>query len=273
MLQGAGGAGRETGDDDRCGHPYTIIPTMSADPLLFVSDLHLDGSAPQAIAQFEAFLEQRATQAAALYILGDLFESWVGDDDDEPARDAVCRALRRYTAAGHPCHVQRGNRDFLLGAGFERRTGCVLLPDPVRIEAGNLRLIATHGDPLCTADHSYQQFRSMVRSPDWQRRYLRLPLATRRQLADAARSGSREHTGRTQGYIMDVAQDAVEAALRISDCDLLVHGHTHRPGIHEFTVDGRPRTRIVLGDWYDQGSLLTLDADSTWNLESLPREP
>lgn len=244
---------------------------MSAGPLLFVSDLHLDASAPQAITQFGDFLQQRATGAAGLYILGDLFESWVGDDDDEPARDAVCRALRRYTAAGHPCHVLRGNRDFLLGPGFEQRTGCRLLPDPVRIEAGPLKLIATHGDPLCTADHAYQQFRSMMRDAQWQQRYLALPLATRRAIADAARSGSRAHTGRTQGYIMDVAEEAVAATFRVGGCDLLVHGHTHRPGIHELEVDGRRCTRIVLGDWYDQGSLLTLDASGAWDLASLPR--
>ncbi|MGC4028265.1 MAG: UDP-2,3-diacylglucosamine diphosphatase [Steroidobacteraceae bacterium] len=246
---------------------------MPADPLLFVSDLHLDGAAPQAIDQFGTFLQQRAMRAAALYILGDLFESWVGDDDDEPSRDGVCRALRRYTQAGRPCYVLRGNRDFLLGAGFEQRTGCVLLPDPVRIEAGALKLVATHGDPLCTADHSYQQFRSMVRNLDWQARYLQLPLAMRHALADAARSGSRRHTGRTQSYIMDVAPDAVAAAFRVGGCDLLVHGHTHRPAIHEHEVDGRRCTRIVLGDWYDQGSLLTLEMDGTWNLESLPRGP
>lgn len=243
---------------------------MPSAPLLFVSDLHLDGSAPAAIDQFQGFLEQRAMSAAALYILGDLFESWVGDDDDEPARNAVCLALRRYTATGRPCYVMRGNRDFLLGAGFEQRTGCELLPDPVRIELPGLRVVASHGDPLCTADHPYQQFRTLVRDPRWQARYLRLPLATRRALADAARSGSRAHTGRTQSYIMDVAPEAVAAALRVGQCDLLVHGHTHRPGVHALEVDGRACTRIVLGDWYDQGSVLTLDAQGH-RLESLTR--
>jgi UDP-2,3-diacylglucosamine hydrolase len=244
---------------------------MTAGPYLFVSDLHLDAAAPQAIAQFIAFLEQRAQGAAALYVLGDLFESWVGDDDDEPARLAVCDALRRYTGGGGSCFVMRGNRDFLLGPGFERRTGCVLLPDPVRLEVGRLRAVVTHGDPLCTADHSYQQFRSMVRNPEWQVRYLRLPLATRRAMADAARSGSKAHTGRTQGYIMDVAPEAVAAAFRVADCDLMIHGHTHRPGVHVEEIDGRRRTRIVLGDWYDQGSLLTLTAEGQHDLQTLPR--
>ncbi len=145
---------------------------MRSDRYLFVSDLHLDASAPEGIAQFIAFLDGEARDAAALYILGDLFEVWVGDDDPEPARNSVCEALRRYTDSGAPCFVLRGNRDFLLGAGFEQRTGCRLLPDPVLLERGSLRVFISHGDPLCTADHSYQEFRSMVRNPEWQARYL-----------------------------------------------------------------------------------------------------
>ena len=244
---------------------------MSADRLLFVSDLHLDASAPEAITQFAGFLAGEAPDAAALYVLGDLFESWVGDDDDEPARARVCEALRRYTAAGHPCFVMRGNRDFLFGAGFEQRTGCRLLPDPLLLEWGTQRVFVTHGDPLCTADHSYQEFRTLVRDPQWQQHYLQLPLSTRRALADAARSGSRAHTTRTHAYIMDVAPDAVAAAFRVSGADLMIHGHTHRPGVHVTEVDGRPRTRIVLGDWYEQGSALSLHADGRHSLQTLMR--
>jgi UDP-2,3-diacylglucosamine hydrolase len=245
---------------------------MSADRLLFVSDLHLDAAAPDAITQFLAFLEGDARQAAALYVLGDLFESWIGDDDDEPARSGVCAALRRFTDAGHACFVMRGNRDFLFGAGFEQRTGCRLLPDPLLLEWGTVRAFVTHGDPLCTADASYQQFRAMVRDARWQQRYLRLPLSTRRLLADAARSGSRAHTTRTRGYIMDVAPEAVDAAFRIADAGLMIHGHTHRPAVHQLQVDGRARTRIVLGDWYDQGSALLLHADGSHALQSLARQ-
>lgn len=245
---------------------------MRPDCLLFVSDLHLDAGAPDAIAQFHAFLDGQAREAAALYVLGDLFESWIGDDDDEPARTRVCEALRRYTRQGHACYVMCGNRDFLFGAGFESRTGCQLLPDPALLEWGSVRAFVSHGDPLCTADHSYQEFRSMVRDGRWQRRYLRLPLATRRLLADAARSGSRAHTTRTRGYIMDVAPDAVDAACRIANADLIIHGHTHRPDVHTLQVDGRARTRIVLGDWYDQGSALLLWADGSHELRSLPRQ-
>jgi UDP-2,3-diacylglucosamine hydrolase len=236
---------------------------MNEERLLFVSDLHLDAAAPATITQFLALLDQQARRATALYILGDLFESWIGDDDDEPARATVCQALRRYTSDGNPCFVLRGNRDFLLGPGFQARTGCQLLPDPVLLEWGSVRAIISHGDPLCVADVSYQQFRSMVRDERWQRRYLRLPLATRRLLADAARSGSREHTARAGYTIMDVTPATVETAFRIADAQLMIHGHTHRPDVHHLQVDGKSRTRIVLGDWYEQGSGLWLSQDGS----------
>lgn len=244
---------------------------MRADCYLFVSDLHLDASAPEGIAQFIAFLDGEARQAAALYILGDLFEVWVGDDDPEPARLSVCAALRRYTDAGVPCFILRGNRDFLLGKGFEQHTGCRLLPDPVLLERGPLRVLISHGDPLCTADHSYQEFRSMVRNPDWQRRYLRLPLTTRRALAEAARRGSKAHTGRQQEQIMDVHPLAVTEAFRISGAPLMIHGHTHRPAVHTLQTDSGPVKRIVLGDWYGNGSYLALHADGQYEIIALPQ--
>jgi len=244
---------------------------MRADRYLFVSDLHLDATAPEGIAQFIAFLDGEARTAAALYILGDLFETWVGDDDPETARGSVCAALRRYTASGVPCFVLRGNRDFLLGAGFEMRTGCKLLPDPVLLEHGPLRVFVTHGDPLCTADHSYQEFRSMVRNPDWQARYLRLPLETRRALAEAARRGSQAHTERQEEQIMDVHPDAVLEAFRVSGTTLMIHGHTHRPAVHTLQTDAGPAKRIVLGDWYGNGSYLVLYPDGQYEIIALPR--
>jgi UDP-2,3-diacylglucosamine hydrolase len=244
---------------------------MPSGRYLFVSDLHLDASAPDAIAQFVAFLRGEARTARALYILGDLFESWVGDDDAEPARTDVCNELRTYTAAGYACYVMRGNRDFLLGAGFEARTGCKLLPDPCLMQAGPLRVLLSHGDLLCTADHSYQEFRSMVRQPVMQARYLRLPVATRRALANAARSGSKQHTYRTAGNIMDVNTEAVAKAFAVADCALLIHGHTHRAAVHDVALPGRTGTRIVLGDWYEQGSCLTLQDDGTHELRAIPR--
>jgi UDP-2,3-diacylglucosamine hydrolase len=243
---------------------------MRADRYLFVSDLHLDASAPEGITQFIAFLDGEARVAAALYILGDLFETWVGDDDPEAARGTVCAALRRYTASGIPCFVLRGNRDFLLGAGFEQRTGCKLLPDPVLLEHGPLRVFVSHGDPLCTADHSYQEFRSMVRNPEWQEKYLRLPLSTRRALAEAARRGSKAHTERQQEQIMDVHPEAVLKAFQVSGTTLMIHGHTHRPAVHALQTDVGPAKRIVLGDWYGNGSYLALYPDGQYEIIALP---
>lgn len=237
---------------------------------LFVSDLHLDACAPQAVAQFLQFLEQRARHAEALYILGDLFESWVGDEDDEPCRERVCTGLAQLRSWGVPCYVMHGNRDFLLGRGFEARSGARLLADPVIADLYGEPVLLTHADALCTADHAYQRLRGVVRARHWQRRFLRLPLQTRRALAGQARSGSRRHTERTGYDIMDVDPAAVIAAMRACGVRTLLHGHTHRPAIHELVLDGQPARRIVLGPWHEQGSCLAWDATG-FRLEQLPR--
>jgi UDP-2,3-diacylglucosamine hydrolase len=226
---------------------------------LFVSDLHLDAALPAALAQFDAFLQGPARAAEALYILGDLFETWVGDDDDDAELARVCAALRALSDAGVACHVCHGNRDFLLGTGFEQRTGCRLLPDPTILDLQGERVLLTHGDALCSADHAYQRLRSVVRDPPWQRRFLRLPLATRRALAEAARAGSRAHTGMAAADIMDVSAEAVVRVMSACQVRTLIHGHTHRPAIHELSVDGARAQRIVLGSWYEQGSCLRWD--------------
>lgn len=243
---------------------------MSPRRHLFVSDLHLDASAPEAVAAFRRFLREEARDSDALYILGDLFETWVGDDDDEPVRGAVCADLREFTRSGVPCFVLRGNRDFLLGRDFESHTGCTLLPDPVLLQTGAVRAVISHGDQLCSADRSYLKFRSLASARWFRASMLGLPLATRRALAGFARARSREHTRQLRTEIMDVAPEAAAGALRCGDSNLLIHGHTHRPGIHALEVDGRPATRIVLGDWYDQGSCLVLDADGSHQLIALP---
>src|SRR5271155_25913 len=189
---------------DICAHPCNVTGIGRAAPTelrlstLFVSDLHLDGAWPGAIRQFEQFLTGPARSAEALYILGDLFEAWVGDDDPDPARAAVLAALHALTQSGVPCYVMHGNRDFLLQSGFEARSGCQLLADPTIIELGGQRTLLTHGDVLCTADLAYQRLRSVVRRPAWQRRFMALPLSTRQGLAQLARAGSRAHTGRMQ---------------------------------------------------------------------------
>jgi UDP-2,3-diacylglucosamine hydrolase len=238
---------------------------------LFVSDVHLDASAPAAVQQFIEFLRTHAVGAEALYILGDLFEVWVGDDETDPDKEIVCKALRALTAQGVACFLIHGNRDFLLGRSFCDNTGCRLLADPVIAEFDAERVLLTHGDALCTDDHSYQELRSIVRTAPWQRRFLGLPLADRELLANQARAGSRQHTARTIHHIMDVNPDAVATAFRVAQVRRMIHGHTHRPGIHDTSVEGAPAQRIVLGAWYEQGSYLTYEK-GRYELRELPRQ-
>jgi UDP-2,3-diacylglucosamine hydrolase len=237
---------------------------------LFVSDVHLDAEAPEAIEQFLAFLRTEASHAEALYILGDLFEVWVGDDDDAPDKARVCGALAQLTAGGVACFALHGNRDFLLGERFSTRTGVQLLPDPVVADFEGERVLLTHGDALCVDDRSYQELRSTVRAAAWQRRFLSLPLETRMLLADEARAGSRAHTARVIPRIMDVNAEAVAAAFRTGGVRRIIHGHTHRPAIHEMQLAGAPAWRIVLGAWYEQGSVLS-HAAGRYELRELPR--
>jgi UDP-2,3-diacylglucosamine hydrolase len=223
---------------------------------LFISDLHIDASSPAITQQFLSFLGTEARQADALYILGDLFESWVGDDDPDPAQAAAIDGLRALTAHGVPCFVMHGNRDFLLSAEFCRMSGAALLPDPLIVTLYGEPVLVMHGDALCTDDGAYQRLRATVRDASWQKKFLALPVASRRALAGAARVGSRAHTAAIEHAITDVNPTSVETALRNAGTKTLLHGHTHRPAIHALQVDGRACTRIVLGDWYDQGSLL-----------------
>jgi UDP-2,3-diacylglucosamine hydrolase len=237
---------------------------------VFVSDVHLDAEAPEAQQQFLEFLRTQAAGARALYILGDLFEAWVGDDDAGGERGAVLAALHELTGSGVACFLLHGNRDFLLGERFCRETGCQLLPDPVIAQLEGERVLLTHGDALCIDDHAYQELRSIVRRPAWQRRFLSLPLADRQLLANEARAGSRAHTTRTIPTVMDVNPAAVTAAFRAARVGRIIHGHTHRPAVHDALVDGEPVQRIVLGAWYEQGSYLVRQAGQ-YSLESLPR--
>jgi UDP-2,3-diacylglucosamine hydrolase len=222
---------------------------------LFVSDLHLDAQSSAANDRFLTFLRQQASQARVLYILGDLFEAWIGDDDPDPIKALICAGLRHLTDGGVPCFVMHGNRDFLLGAQFAARTGCHLLPDPVLATFDEEPVLLTHGDALCVDDHPYQELRTTVRQAAWQRRFLNLPLPTRELLAGQARRGSQAHTSRTIPYVMDVNEATVSALWR-SGVSRIIHGHTHRPGIHPAACDGRAVERIVLGAWYEQGSYL-----------------
>jgi UDP-2,3-diacylglucosamine hydrolase len=237
---------------------------------LFISDLHLDPSRPDISAQFLKFLEGEATRAQALYILGDLFEVWIGDDDPEPEKRRVLAGLKRLTDRGIPCFVMHGNRDFLLGEKFSADTGCRILDDPTIVHLYGTRVLTTHGDALCTDDVAYQRLRTTVRDPGWQSMFLALSVEQRMALATEARAGSKDHLSRMSSEIMDVNPAAVTGAMHAAGVDLLLHGHTHRPKVHALTVDARPAQRIVLGDWYEQGSVLRWN-EQGFDLASLPR--
>ncbi|HZQ60355.1 MAG TPA: UDP-2,3-diacylglucosamine diphosphatase [Casimicrobiaceae bacterium] len=223
---------------------------------LFISDLHLDDARPHIVDEFCRFLAGEARGAEALYILGDLFESWIGDDDDAPLAARIAAALRSLSDSGVPIHFMHGNRDFLLGEAYARRAGMRLLNDPSIVEIAGERTLLMHGDTLCTDDVDYQKFRMLVRNPEWQRQFLGKPLAERRAFAAQARGESRRQTAAKQAEIMDVNPEAVARALREHGVRRLIHGHTHRPAVHRFDIDGQGVERIVLGDWYDQGSVL-----------------
>ncbi len=229
--------------------------------VLFISDLHLDATRPDATRAFRNFLENRAGNADALYILGDLFEAWVGDDDDDPLALEVIEALAQLTSGGTPAWFAHGNRDFLVGEDFSRRSGVELLPESKVVDLGGEPFLLMHGDSLCTDDHDYQEFRSMVRDPKWQAQFLALPLMARRALAAQARDASRISTSGKPMAIMDVNAAAVAEAMEANGVRRLIHGHTHRPAVHEFELGGKPATRIVLGDWFRKGWVLESDAE------------
>lgn len=228
---------------------------------LFISDLHLDSDRPEVVDLFLEFLARRATQAEALYILGDFFEIWIGDDDLSPLARTVIDQLRTLTGGGVPVYVMVGNRDFLIGEGFARSSGCQLLPDPTVIDLYGTPTLLVHGDSLCTDDVEYQTFRAQVRNPQWQQSFLAQPIAERAAVARELRSASRRKSRDKPAAIMDVNPDAVAATLREHGVRQLIHGHTHRPAIHHLVVDGTTATRIVLGDWNDSARILEVDTD------------
>jgi UDP-2,3-diacylglucosamine hydrolase len=231
--------------------------------IFFISDLHLCQERPHAARLFLDFLANRARQAQALYILGDLFEYWAGDDDiGDPSHRPVVEAMHQLASSGVSLYVMHGNRDFLLGQDFAAASGATLLPDPVAIDLHGKRALLTHGDLLCTDDVDYQNFRTMVREPAWQQRFLGLPLAQRKAQIVELRSRSEQAKSCKAEAIMDVNADAVAGFLRERDFPpLLIHGHTHRPGRHLIELDGRTCERIVLADWGDTGSCLQCGPD------------
>jgi UDP-2,3-diacylglucosamine hydrolase len=205
---------------------------------------------------FLRFLREPAARAEALYILGDLFDAWLGDDDDDPAYARVKTALAEFSASGVPVYFMRGNRDFLIGENFSRETGCRLLPDPSVITLYGEPVLLMHGDTLCTRDLAYQQFRMHIRQPAWRQQFLAKRLSERRAIAASLRAQSQAYTQHQEESLMDVTPEAVNEAMRGHQARRLIHGHTHRPGSHHFDLDGQPASRVVLGDWHRQGSVL-----------------
>jgi UDP-2,3-diacylglucosamine hydrolase len=235
---------------------------------LFISDLHLDAGEPETIRRFVKFMETEARAARALYILGDLFEAWVGDDEDDPLLAQVQAALADLTRAGVPCSLMHGNRDFLIGTRFSAATGCRLLGDYERVDLHGSTVLLTHGDLLCTDDTRYMSLRGTLRNPAWQRDFLAKPLAERRKIAADLRQLSAAEIAAKSYDIMDVNQTTVENVMREHGVSLLLHGHTHRPAIHRFVLDGRPAVRIVLGAWHERPSIVRWD-DRGYSLDTL----
>ena len=228
---------------------------------LFISDLHLKPEAPQLVDILDNLLRGPASDAQSLYVLGDLFEAWPGDDDlGDPFNAPIVAAFRALSDGGVQLFFQHGNRDFLLGDAFAAATGGRLLPEEIVVEAGGMRTLLLHGDQLCTDDAAYQQFRAQVRNPSWQKQMLAQPLAARKALARQMREGSDLAKSGKSMDIMDVNAEAVAAAFRRHGVDRMIHGHTHRPAVHRHEVDGRSCERIVLADWRDRGAYLRVDA-------------
>ncbi len=227
---------------------------------LFISDLHLSAERPHLIEQFVALTRGEARTAEALYILGDLFEAWLGDDAVLPDLVPAVKAIKALTKSGVPVFVMPGNRDFLMGEGFEAMSGATLIDDPTVIDLYGTPTLLMHGDTLCTDDVIYQQVRAQVRDPQWIAAALAMSVEQRIEAAKQMRAQSQAHTQSTKEEIMDVNAGAVAEALRRHGVTRMIHGHTHRPAVHSLEIDGQAASRIVLGDWYQQASLLRCSA-------------
>ncbi|MBK0018251.1 UDP-2,3-diacylglucosamine diphosphatase [Kosakonia cowanii] len=223
---------------------------------LFIADLHLHTEEPAITAGFLHFLDGVAREADALYILGDLFEAWIGDDDPNPLHQRVAAAIRALVDSGVPCYFIHGNRDFLLGKRFARESGMQLLPQEKVLNLYGRNVLIMHGDTLCTDDAGYQAFRAKVHQPWLQTLFLALPLFIRHRVAAKMRAGSRAANSSKSLAIMDVNQQAVIEAMEKHRVQWLIHGHTHRPAVHQLTANDAPAWRAVLGAWHSEGSMI-----------------
>ena len=244
----------------------SVYNTPPSDTVLLISDLHLDPARPELTRAFFDFLSREAGKAGALYILGDFFNVWIGDDDDTPLCAEVCYALKKLTDAGTRVYLMHGNRDFLMGERWAAACGASLIHVPYVLRSGNARFLLLHGDSLCTRYTDYMAFRSMVREPQWQHAFLARPLAERRAFAEQARARSKTMSSNKPDDIMDVTPAEVERVLAENGVTTLIHGHTHRPAVHAL---GGERSRVVLGDWDRQGWCVRI-ANGTAALEQFP---
>lgn len=237
--------------------------------ILLISDLHLEQGRPDITAALIAFLERNAATCSALYILGDLFEVWIGDDDTTELSTAVAKALHSFHEAGTDIFIIHGNRDFLLGPDYATSCGATLVDDSTAIDTPIGPALVLHGDDLCLDDVEYIKFRDTVRQKPWQQDFLSKTLAERRAFADQARQQSQQATSAKENAIMDVNPSAVEQRLRETSQTLMIHGHTHRPQIHQMELDDGKAQRVVLGDWDKQGWFIEIDSDGL-RLEKFP---
>lgn len=228
---------------------------------LFIADLHLQSEEPAITAGFLRFLQGEARQADALYILGDLFEAWIGDDDPNPLHQQIASAIKAVVDAGVPCYFIHGNRDFLVGQRFARQSGMLLLTEEERLDLYGREVLIMHGDTLCTDDPGYLAYRAKVHTPWIQRLFLALPLLIRRRIAARMRADSKAANSSKSMDIMDVNPQAVVDVMERHHVQWLIHGHTHRPAVHELQANGQPAWRVVLGAWHSEGSMVKVTPD------------
>jgi len=237
---------------------------------LFISDLHLEESRPDITRAFLSFLDEKAAGAEQLYILGDFFEAWIGDDERTQLQEQVAAALRSLSDRSTGIFLMHGNRDFLIGEDFCNRAGATLLDDPTVVDLYGMPTLLMHGDSLCTADVEYQKFRANMRNPQWQQMILQRPLEDRQQMARQLREISMAKNQGKEEFIMDVTPEEVVREMEAHGVQRMIHGHTHRPAEHELTANGQPAKRIVLGDWAENVWWLEVTSDTPPALHKYP---